>query len=358
MRKRFPKQVQNRRAGLAPLELVLYLPIMLFVMALMVNFGNIAAWKVRAQGNTRYAATRTLDDRTGHNEANPNTWPTPATLGTSRDNPLDDVAQIWDQHPDLTTPVVRGPVIVEGDQGNSIEVTGRMLMDARVHEGTSSVRRRLPLLRGILAHDGRYGFDQQQQILDQRWEYRIDPDGGSMGGYRTSGITGDSGNRARRAKSWYRIDPLWFPRIRSEWSNLGSAHARLVENPTALDLDPLDRDVDFFSIRLAQQTSGIASAIQPPIPDNTRVSVPDFHPRARRLCVLDLMDTQQRSVDPLINSIQRLPGSMAGSFINLYRGEIARLEAMEPPPQAEIDRIQQLLDQVTRFQQSLPRQYR
>ena len=38
----------RRRRGLAPLEFVMALPILLFVMALMINFGTVAVWKVRA----------------------------------------------------------------------------------------------------------------------------------------------------------------------------------------------------------------------------------------------------------------------------------------------------------------------
>ncbi len=41
------------RRGLATLELALSLPVLLMVMALMVNFGNVASWKVRALGVAR-----------------------------------------------------------------------------------------------------------------------------------------------------------------------------------------------------------------------------------------------------------------------------------------------------------------
>ena len=40
----------RRARGLAMLEMVLSLPILLLLMALMINFGNVACWKVRRRG--------------------------------------------------------------------------------------------------------------------------------------------------------------------------------------------------------------------------------------------------------------------------------------------------------------------
>ncbi|MBI2480878.1 MAG: pilus assembly protein [Planctomycetia bacterium] len=49
----------RRRRGLAPLEFVLWLPVLLFVMALMVNYGTIATWRVRSEIVSQHAAWRT-----------------------------------------------------------------------------------------------------------------------------------------------------------------------------------------------------------------------------------------------------------------------------------------------------------
>jgi len=38
----------NRRRGLSTLEMVLCLPPLLFIMALMINFGTASCWKVRS----------------------------------------------------------------------------------------------------------------------------------------------------------------------------------------------------------------------------------------------------------------------------------------------------------------------
>ena len=52
-------QKSHGRRGLAPLELVLALPILLFVMALIVCYGTISAWKVREHSVARLAAWET-----------------------------------------------------------------------------------------------------------------------------------------------------------------------------------------------------------------------------------------------------------------------------------------------------------
>jgi hypothetical protein len=360
----------DRRCGLAMLELVLYLPIMLFVMALMINFGNIAAWKIRAQGNTRYAAWRTLDDRTGQNDPHPPNWPQNATLATSGGNAMADATAIWNQQPSLLTPPVRGPVIAAGNQGGAqIIVPGRFDMDARVHAGDGHVDRNLPLLRGILRNNGRYGFTLHQELLDGRWEYRhlnwpANP-------YDRNDVPGDWGNSQRRAKRWWRMDPQFFGEIQGELQQLGQADARLKGNPTKFALDPLDRDNEFYWIRLRAR---LGTLIIPPAttPEDFRVPVPDFHPRAPIQCEIDRDRVKLTVVDPLVRRIERLPGTMGRAFAGLYSGEIARLKALKqaleaqmPPPaadiqaiQAEIDRLQGLLDQVNAFVGSIPQQNR
>ena len=47
MKKRPSRRARRQARGLATLEMVLCLPFLLFIMALMINFGTAAAWKVR-----------------------------------------------------------------------------------------------------------------------------------------------------------------------------------------------------------------------------------------------------------------------------------------------------------------------
>lgn len=62
----------RRRRGLSTLEMVLSLPILLFVMALMINYGTVACWKVRALSVARNAVWSTRWPRTGHSNPRPN----------------------------------------------------------------------------------------------------------------------------------------------------------------------------------------------------------------------------------------------------------------------------------------------
>lgn len=349
----------SHRSGLAMLELVLYLPIMLFVMALMVNFGNMAAWKVRSQTNTRYAGWRTLRDRSGQSDPAPANWPTPATLGASGGADLTDADALWNGSAILTTPVTRGPAITANAAGGgsaTVVVPGRFEMHDDVHAGDSHVSRHLPMLPGILPGNGRYGYTQHQQILDHRWEYRHlaiprNP-------YDRPNDPGDSGNGARRAKRWYRLDPPFFGQLSGALQRLAQADARLKANPTKLGLDPLDRDPEFYFYRLRRLLGFSGGNIPSPIPEDARVSVPDFHPRARRVCDVDKGRMQRAVVDPLVRQIERLPGTMGRAFESLYRSEISRLQAMMPPPQAEIDALKEKLKQVQAFLGSLPKKYR
>ena len=57
------------------MELVLWMPVLLFVAALIVNYGTAAAWRVRGEIASRDAAERQLTPRTGRNEPRPENWP-------------------------------------------------------------------------------------------------------------------------------------------------------------------------------------------------------------------------------------------------------------------------------------------
>ena len=59
-----PRRSPRTRTGLAPLELVLTLPILVFVAALIFNLGVIAMWRVRGEVNSREAVWRARWPRT------------------------------------------------------------------------------------------------------------------------------------------------------------------------------------------------------------------------------------------------------------------------------------------------------
>ena len=93
------------RRGLAMLELVLALPILLFIMALIINYGTIAAWKVREHSVARLAVWETRWPRSGATDPRPSYWPAAASMESSDQG---TVAGMDDSRVDL--PVARGPL--------------------------------------------------------------------------------------------------------------------------------------------------------------------------------------------------------------------------------------------------------
>src|SRR5579872_1195167 len=118
------------RAGLAPLELVLSLFFLLVMMALTINFGSLASWRVRGNTAARYAAWRTVAPRTGGANPNPLNWQAPATMGLVPGIPLNPntVGQIWSQQ-DLMQPPLRGPAIVDPASGNMIPMGNQRYLE-------------------------------------------------------------------------------------------------------------------------------------------------------------------------------------------------------------------------------------
>ncbi|MCA9107138.1 MAG: pilus assembly protein, partial [Planctomycetales bacterium] len=126
----------HRRRGLATLELVLWIPVLLMVTALMVVYGTSVAWRIRGEVAARDAVWRVLTPRTGRSEPRPPEpmWPEAsngATYGFEDDAPLSVIDDPAIQHP-----VIRGPI------GNGWQVTSILDPDAEgMLRGTSSIVR-------------------------------------------------------------------------------------------------------------------------------------------------------------------------------------------------------------------------
>jgi hypothetical protein len=162
----------HRRCGLAPLELVLSLPIMLFVMALIVNIGAVGAWKVREQTNARHASWRTMHLRTGDANPNPPLWPPDAaTLRGAGGPDVQDPQAVWNGEPSLTAAPVRGPQIQPPFAGEPLRVNTLLEFRGDVHDGRAPLERRIPMLRGLLPNNGRYQMEIPHNVLDGNWEF-------------------------------------------------------------------------------------------------------------------------------------------------------------------------------------------
>ncbi len=153
-----PKRVCSvaaRRAGLAPLELVLAIPIILFIFALILNAGYSGMWKLRGLGIAREAAWSTRTDRsaktppTYREESWKSPTPTSSTGGAALLTSVDK--------PQVDKPVVRGPTI------GSLEVDRDLLDPSRhTYQGESSTTRPFPLLPDSLSH---LKYDLDHELL-------------------------------------------------------------------------------------------------------------------------------------------------------------------------------------------------
>jgi hypothetical protein len=118
-----PSSGIRARAGLAPVELVLALPIWLMIAALMLLVGTTAAWKIRGRIVAREAAFRALWPRTRASDPVPDEWfPPSATMSVSPTFPA-----ISSDDPLSSHPVIRGPRLVDPRTRRELAVDGSVM---------------------------------------------------------------------------------------------------------------------------------------------------------------------------------------------------------------------------------------
>src|SRR5271157_3863406 len=144
---------RSRRPGLAMLELTMALPILLFIMALIVNYGTIAAWKVRENSVARLAVWETRWPRSGSTDPRPSYWPARASMESSDEG---TVAGMDDSRVDL--PVARGPMPEATVDSNLLDPTRGL------REGSAGLTRKYPLLGTM----GTYAITAQTWLIDDK----------------------------------------------------------------------------------------------------------------------------------------------------------------------------------------------
>lgn len=95
---------QRHRSGLAPLELVLVLPLMMMVAGMMLFVANAAVWKLRSHGAARETAFQQFYPRTGETTIAPPDWNRPDVATT-----VLPVPPIWGTDPFEMHTLFRGP---------------------------------------------------------------------------------------------------------------------------------------------------------------------------------------------------------------------------------------------------------
>ena len=113
---------RTRRRGLAPVELVLALPIWMLLASAMVIVGNLGAWKVRGHLAAREAAARGQWPRTRNAEANSAEWRRPSAIMQARPT--------WSAGPDdplAGHSVIRGPQIDSPATAVTVDVSSQAM---------------------------------------------------------------------------------------------------------------------------------------------------------------------------------------------------------------------------------------
>jgi hypothetical protein len=145
------------RAGLSTLELVLCLPILLFVTALMFSAESKMCWKVRGTVAARDAAWRGRYPRTGARLPNPGNWQPPATMSAVNVAPV----------PQLDLPALRHPV-ARGPQLQNFQVDNPRLDPSR---GGLLGRSQRPWTAPLLPKIGAADLNARHSLVDGKWQY-------------------------------------------------------------------------------------------------------------------------------------------------------------------------------------------
>lgn len=298
----------GRRSGLAPLELVLVLPMFMMILAMMIIVGTAGAWKVRTLANSREAAFRAVWPRTRANDSKPtNWWPQSATMGFRDAQPSP-----FDSDPFIGHEVVRGPVVADTETGRTLVVRDLTLdMTQGLQSGYAEVDRDLPLWTQ-LPYRNHYRRDTPI-FAGRQWQH------GTMG----------ISNSSRRILITYEFDLA-----RTSGGQVGpmmQAANDLLSNPDRQVLFILDRDDE------------LRSHFGPPYRPyefSSQYGRPSAYPYVGNGCSYDL----RPEVDLLAYRIDRVPCDLAQFFCTMYHEQYDALPPNDPGRAVLLQKMQQLHD--------------
>lgn len=301
---------RSPRHGLAPLELVLSLPLLLMVMALMVIVGSAGAWKVRTLANSRQAVFRAMFPRSTDNDPVPsNYWPSSASLrytgGGSSPFPAD---------PFVEHTVVRGPMFSDPETGHGLNVRMRT-MD--ITDGMTSGR-------ASINHDS-----AMWPQLNVRNRFSRDNVMFAGNGWQFDAL-GIPRNDSRRIPHTYNYEMSTYNPEAAAATNAAAQELR--SNPHRTELAVLDRD--------AELRAWFGHNI-------------DFHPRPANICSIDPDRLRRQVLLPLLARIDNVPRRMASTFLSMYQTQLQLLEAMDPPPPDFETRRADLLERIRQLEDFL-----
>ena len=292
------------RAGLAPLELTLSLPIMLFVMGLMIIVGTTASWKIRTVTNSRQAVWRTIDPRDGDADPNSRGWPATARMEMeSGSTPID--ADPYADHE-----VVRGQPLT-APSGESLTVQESLFnMQAGLTLGVAEIERPFPVMGNMPPRQ--IHLLREHPLLGDRWQFRE---------------MGLDSNSQRRVLFLYPAD--YERALSSAVQRFHAAALAIVQNPLNPILETLDNDDE----------------LRNPVPSGLTYSPPygigrspDYHipegPLRRLLlnpdnvCSTNTAELQTTLIDPLARATEQVPDRLTRDFLRMYRGHLSHIERL------------------------------
>ena len=323
----------TRRAGLAPLELVLVLPILLFVMALMVNMGTAGAWKLRTQINSRQAVWRALEQRTGSKDPHPPNWPADAALQVSQ-----AASSPVSFDPYAAYPVVRGPVLADPLSGEFLPVIPKNLnMRPSLLDGFASINRPYPLLRSL---PGSLAFRRDHVIFD-----------GTRFQYPSMNLASNTSPRVPR------LYPLLLQmRSPDEVEAYREAALAVAFDPNESALQPLTGGDPEIRDLTGKQSPNFQPALLSKN-DWRMTKIPHVSTRVPNYCEADPAIVRKQKVNRLLRAIRKVPHNVSDYYIGQYNSVISRLKNLDPQPpgtQMLIDQLTAKRDQVQKFKSSLP----
>jgi hypothetical protein len=295
----------SQRRGLAPLELVLGLPLLLMVMALAIYVGNAASWKLRAANVARDTVWNTRWPRSGATPQ-PMNWP---AAGMQSAAAAGNVQVLYNGS--IDQPVARGPMLGQTQVNRDLLDPTRGLV-----QGNSSIQRPAPLMSSL----GNFSYNLNDQIIDNGWQYQQ---------------MGMASNVQRREPIIYNLAQP-DPSLAQAYQQAATA---ILTAPFQPQLAPLDKDPDILAFY---------------------GSYHDFHPQLGGFCSLDTKTIQQQYVQPLILRIQgnknppvpSVAKVMAQFFLNMYRTEQQLLQAgggLDPQQQAQLAQLGTYIAQLNAF---------
>lgn len=345
----------HRRAGLAPLELVLFAPFLVLMAALMICFSDASLFKIRAQTAVHYAATQTEGVRGSQYSLQatnlnprPDDWPEPGTISGDGTGSLANGPSSWNV-PDNNDYWGRSNALQGSLQepvfGKSLPVNREFFMEEGMRRGRVTRTRQYPMLQSILSDDGNYRIDHDFEYLQGDWDY------GNIGHVANQPYGGSVRTDQWRANTLYDISLMpdevgvenldEFLALREALTNLQDLTNK---NDTASrnvdDLDALDADWEWLDYRAGWP--------------------PNFHPHP--VGCVDSFEEYRDSgaLQGFLDRIQGVPRRMATSWKRTYEAELnQRRNDPDYIPRGPLSdaELQEKIDELKDFLLSLPPGY-